>query len=482
MRGKKVLIIGIDSLEGRFINDIVNYGVSKGFSFFLKHGVSATLRSTFPPDTFLAWPTIYTGLLHQRFNLKPEPESPSVMMAKSLIVRDKIAGKTFWDIASIKGKRVCIINPIFAYPPWDVNGLMVTGPSFGLKGSPLSKPARKDIASYKLGTYGSAPLLPHEYKKVLNETLRQLVDVFKMTYKFFDEESYDLMFVADYTLDRIQHYYWRFYDPKDPLNPKILNTFRKVITNYYILIDSFIKKFIEKFSGEYIIVVFGDHGHTMRPTRLLSIDRLLNPTSSVYTLRELLKSLTMLGAYYSGTSNFAYWLIRKLQERGLMGRIITVKKEKFTKSERLAIISLSEFGLKEYVGLKIQIKDDFKSFLINKLKGNLIQRGLAEFVVTPSEYYGVGNLNYEADLYLKLKDMGNAQTKSSFMIIPNYTRRIISGGHGLHSLLLLYDSEERIRIKTNIVRVHDISPSILALMGLKPEVHFDGLNVMSIER
>jgi len=68
------------------------------------------LKSTFPPGTLLAWPSIYTGLLPYRFGLRPEPEKPIVLRFESLRIRNELIGKTFWDIASKNNRKVCIVK------------------------------------------------------------------------------------------------------------------------------------------------------------------------------------------------------------------------------------------------------------------------------------------------------------------------------------------------------------------------------------
>lgn len=475
----RVLIIGIDSLEAAFVNHLIDNKTSKGFSYFFEGGSSTLLKSTFPPDTLLAWPTIYTGLLPQRFSLKPEPENPLALKVNSRLVRNKLLGKTFWDIASRSGKSVCIVNPIFSYPPWKVNGLMVTGPSFGLKGPTMSHPARNDVLCYRLGTYGRIPLLPHEYSETLREAVEQLKSIFSLAYKLFNEDSYDIMFVADYTLDRIQHYYWRYYDPEDPLHPKFMNPFRDTIVNYYRALDAIIWKFINRFSDECGVMVLGDHGHSRRPLRLISIDKVLNPeVQCKYRYAELLKHLAMLFAYHARIDVLSYWFIKKMQEKGFLGRLM-IKKD----SDDIighVIRSIKEFGLKEFVGLKL-LSNKSREF-IDKIKKVLADSGLSEDAFTPYEYYGVSDsLEFEADLFMKLKGIGNLQSTNSFLTLPNFTRRIISGGHSLFSVFLAYDSRKRIRFKTPFMRVQDVTPSILSAAGLKPEIKFDGLNVICYE-
>jgi len=476
----RVLIIGIDSLETKFINNLINSKASKGFSYFFEGGSSIPLRSTFPPDTLLAWPTIYTGLLPQRFGLKPEPENLLALKINSYLIRNKLLNKTFWDIASKCDKRVCIVNPIFAYPPWKVNGLMVTGPSFGLNGSTMSQPTRDDLLCYRLGTYGRTPLLPHEYKETLREAVEQLKRIFSLAYKLFNEDSYDIMFVADYTLDRIQHYYWRYCDPEDPLHPKFMNTFKDAIVNYYRVLDTIIWRFIDRFSDDYTVIVFGDHGHTRRPLRLISIEKLLNPRiRGKYRHAELFKHLAMLFAYYARIGNLSYWLIKKMQENGLLGRLMV--KKHFDTTNKQAVRSIGEFGLKEFVGLKLPDGNKSEGF-IDKIKKILTSSGLAEVAFTPREYYGIAeSQEFEADLFVKLKEIGNMQSSNSFFMLPNFTRRIISGGHSMFSVLLVYNSGKKILFKTSFMRVQDVAPSILSIAGLRSEIKFDGLNVICHE-
>ena len=46
-------------------------------------------------------------------------------MATGEINNSFLKGKTFWDIASKNGKKVCIITPQLGYPVWNVNGAMI---------------------------------------------------------------------------------------------------------------------------------------------------------------------------------------------------------------------------------------------------------------------------------------------------------------------------------------------------------------------
>lgn len=477
---RKIMIIGIDSLEQTYIDKLIEDGVSKGFINFRESGIIRPLKSTFPPDTLLAWPTIYTGLLPHKFGLKPEPEDIHVLKEESIKIRNKLRGRTFWDIASQKERRVLIINPIFGYPPWRVRGVMISGPCFGLKGITLSQPPLENVMEYRLGTYGRVPLLPHEYKLVWNEALEQLADVFKLAYKMINSDSYDLVFFADYTLDRIQHYYWHF--ENDESRFILISELKDAITKYYKVLDFMIYWFIKKFEKEYTFVVLGDHGHKERPNILVALEDILNQGSRSFSIKETVKHLSYTYLHCTRLSNLSYYLVKKLQEKGIVGRLLK-KRNTPIKSCKLTIETLGEFGLKEYVGIKIKGIDseDLKNDVLVKLSAILIRSGLAEFVAKPSHYYETEEqIDDNADLYVKLVDgLGNMQSRGSFKYIPNYTRRIIRGGHSIYSSLMIYDTNQSYKILTPYVRVQDITPSILGIMGISADkVSFDGVRVI----
>jgi len=485
MKEHKAIIIGIDSLEPLFVKQLINSDDSKGFSYFYEAGTVLPMRSTFPPDTVLAWPTIYTGLIPQRFRLKPELESIFDLRIASLNIRTELRGKTFWDIASTYDKKVCIINPLFAYPPWQVNGIMVSGPSFGLRGPTLSIPLRDYVKKYRLGTYGRTPLLLHEYKEVFKEAQKQLLDVFNLTTNLLKEDNYDLVFTADYTLDRIQHFFWRFSDKGDPDNPKLFNLYDDYIKEYYRLLDRLIKYFIEKYGDEYIIIVLGDHGHARRPTKLLSVEKILNPKLRQFNLHHALRDLMYLIAYYSRIDVYMYKIIRYMQLRGILGRL-TLKnnknKQKFTKTDTAE--TLKHFGLKEYIGIKINTLNPETRKVLKRVITEVLRRlGIVDFIVEPKEFYGVEDVMYDADLYIKLRNFGNFPERSSFLIIPNFTRHIISGGHSLHTLFMVY-SKGKISFRNKEIRVQDVAPTVLTLLGLEYVLgkNLDGVSLASVIR
>lgn len=126
------MIIGIDSLDPylllKFSDSLPN------FKRLINESPTFKIKSIFPPDTIPAWISIYTGL---------NPAKHGIIHTFDLFESDwkgianlnveAFKGKTFWDIISNSGKKICVLFPQCAFPPWKVNGIMVSRPLYPLE-------------------------------------------------------------------------------------------------------------------------------------------------------------------------------------------------------------------------------------------------------------------------------------------------------------------------------------------------------------
>lgn len=129
---KRLAIIGIDSLEPTVLMRMSDK--LPNFNKLIRMSPVRTAQSVFPVDTVPAWASIYTGLHpgnHGVLYVYDVFDSKLGDLKKVDIGR--IRGKTFWDIAGKAGKKVAIMNPMLAYPAWEVNGVMISKSPFDHK-------------------------------------------------------------------------------------------------------------------------------------------------------------------------------------------------------------------------------------------------------------------------------------------------------------------------------------------------------------
>ena len=265
-----VFIIGIDGLEIKILDQYMNE--LPHFRKIRDKGTLAKINSVYPADSVPAWLTIYTGL---------NPAAHGIIRGKDYVesIEDfenrnsfKLEGNAFWDKLSNDGKNCLVLNPFLAYPSWPINGTMVSGPAF-IEGE-ISKNPRDTLSNDSV--YGG-------YKAIgkVSELEANMASAVEDTKNLWDDynnllakDEFNFAFVLFTTLDRIQHYTWRFYDEKDPLFEKneILS---KTIFNTLQLFDNKIGELMDKMKTEDHLIIISDHGFCQRPYKLINFNELL---------------------------------------------------------------------------------------------------------------------------------------------------------------------------------------------------------------
>ena len=159
------------------------------------------------------------------------------------------------------GAKVCVINPFLAHPAWDVNGLMVSGPVF--------VSGEVSVTGRDLAELGPVPSLggivdfptTDTMGPFIDDTLAATQEQSDFGLRMLDLTGPDLFFLNVLTLDRLQHFVWRFADPDDPTYPGP-NPHGKGLLESYRMIDRIAADYAER--GR--VLVISDHGHGMRPS------------------------------------------------------------------------------------------------------------------------------------------------------------------------------------------------------------------------
>ena len=461
---KKLILFGIDGLEPSLVNAFVTQKKLKTFS---SPSFSVKLRSTFPPDSYLAWPSIFTGQNLTAFihDIIADDLSPSRL---GYYVRDRIAGNTFWDKVGSHRYRVCVINPFLGFPPWKVNGLMISGPVGIENGIPISFPewvTRRYNVPRMGGILEGFSLLPWEYGAFYRNCCYETKEMSRLTAEVIKDGDFDLVFVTYLTLDRIEHSFWRFADLNDP-DKSLLNIYRDSLANFYILLDKTIEIFLKKFGNEYTIAAFGDHGHGPRPYYLLALNELLRRMKMLDVgqerifrkLKELVTVMAFQILYTSGLDSFAYRICRKL-----LGSV-RFRHKNFS---RISGISTSPlFGFKQYGALKMA-------------GGSCREKESYEDVISLLHSYGLLEQTYAGEkesafsevspcAVFKLDDrIGLYHRLYAPLIMKNFTRKLISGGHKDITAMYVWNSNGKLRQSKCSGSIIEIFSSILEFFGLR---------------
>lgn len=501
---KRVVIVGIDALDP---NQLLKFKDSlPNFSKMMEEGPTFTMKSVFPPDTIPAWITIYTGLNpaeHGIIHTFDVFESDWQSIANLKV--DAFKGRTFWDIAGKKGKKVCVLFPQSAFPPWEVNGVMVSRSLY-----PPEYLKKKGVFIENNGVLTYPSSIAKKYKIHHLSTLsgdypgfedlgnyaekakRKVLDQVEFGLKVSKDHDWDIFFIYFSELDIIQHFFWRYFDERDPTHP-LNNPYKSIIPNFYRLFDEIVGKFFNA-HPDAVHVVMSDHGHGMRPPKTVNLNEYLRGQGYLKPKGE--NNLTTIIAErlkrwlldFVHKRDLTYWLV-KLGKSKLFS---SASKKVYTSSSIIDIENslayLSYFtGAKSYSqgGVNVnreRLGEDYEKFReklmkeLYELKDPTTNEKLLEWVKRREELYHGENINLYPDIVFKLKDeYGVYWGVYSPLIGTSYEHNLSSGGHKEDAVFLISNLDRDIS-KENMTLM-DVAPTVLDVFGIKGDFGFDGQSI-----
>ena len=286
----RILLIGIDGGTWALLDHYLAEGHMPGMQRLIARGVHGPLQSTVPPLTSAAWTSFQTGKSPGKHGVLGF-SLPSV--TRAFVNSTSIHGKTLWQILSDLGLTVGVVNCPVTYPPYPVNGFMLTGlltppgspnftypPELGaeLEGYRIDVRIKNNPygflrADQKVDAAGFWKDL-HEVTSCRTETSLRLLQ----------ERQPDVFMVAYTGMDRISHLYWSSIDPKSPSfdegHPHVRETVK-----YLRSLDQAITA-LEKAAPEARIFFASDHGFRAHPTLKFHMNVFLKDLGLLNTVSE----------------------------------------------------------------------------------------------------------------------------------------------------------------------------------------------------
>lgn len=256
MDQKKTVIIGIDGATFDIIKPLITAGRLPNIAGLIKTGCHGSLNSTIPPITAPAWVSFMTGKepsnhgLFLFFHYKPE------LFLKGdfpLATTASIKANTIWEILKDQGKKSIAVNVPMTYPPFAVDGIMISGMGTP-EGSPnyiyppeLADQIKKEIGFCRIVDPRFRDLSKN--KNMLNDLLISLYEAEKkrvvLARHLLDNYNWDLFMIVFTLTDRVQHFLWG-------VGSKVEESYEKV--------DGLIGRLLEKIDDSTNVFLMSDHG------------------------------------------------------------------------------------------------------------------------------------------------------------------------------------------------------------------------------
>lgn len=266
---EKVIILGFDGATWDLIDPLIARGELPNFRALKERGAWGEVDTTYLGSPVI-WTAIFTGKDRDKFG---DPFFG--------IDRARLRAKRIWEIAAQQGLRIGVLHPLLTWPPFETDGFVIPdifamGPEtypdtyehfqklyLSRHGGNLIQQAYYFLRSFLLAgsldvAFSAARFLVSTLlrPRFLNTFRRRLEVVTRLDFQLFMKlyRSYRPQLFAFHlhAVDTVSHKYWQYKDRPGP--------YSDVILDFYRLADRFLGRVIALLDERTSLVVLADHG------------------------------------------------------------------------------------------------------------------------------------------------------------------------------------------------------------------------------
>lgn len=245
------------------------------------HGVSGNLKSSIPTQSNTAWTTFMTGVnpgKHGVFSFQQRsPNDPALLVG---VNSRSIRRETLFGVLSRQGRTVGAVNVPVTYPPFPVNGYLLSG-MFVPTGADYTHP--RELAAEIDAATGGFPLnrirwrfMPGQFEQLLDEAIEVNLQRTRVLVYLMDNKAVDVFVQVFVSPDRIQHALMHLIDPAHPrYRAEDAERYRAKIHQFFGSLDEMLGQVIERVERDgATLLVMSDHGFRPCDRQLVISDAL----------------------------------------------------------------------------------------------------------------------------------------------------------------------------------------------------------------
>ena len=268
---KRAAVIGLDGVAWHLLDPMIDEGVMPRLASLKERGMSGTLQSTVPTYTPPAWTSAATGVNPGRHGIYGFVESNAQSDKQVLVHSGKIKATTLWEMTAEQGARAGIYNLPLTFPPQRLDGWMVSGmltPGYGehRRGFTYPEHLEKEVMSWAPDYVVDVSA---NWEKDWRDTalctkvIASLEQRYNVLKGLLELDPPDLLFSVLEAPDRLQHVYYGYMDPKNPLyHSDDGQRIRPAILDCFASMDRIVGLLDDYAGSEGGVVVCSDHGFT----------------------------------------------------------------------------------------------------------------------------------------------------------------------------------------------------------------------------
>ena len=512
IEGPPTLLIGLDGATFEIIDPMLREGKLPNIRRILKEGARATLVSSTPPLSPIAWTSIATGVnagKHGIYDFAHREAGSYDFLPYSS--KDKRA-RAIWNMLGEEGKRVCVVNVPLTYPPERVNGVMLSGfpcpPSAPDWTYPLSLAGELKRDLGEVDFQKPASLIDEgEEDELLQEVTRATQNQVRVLEYLMKRERFDFVMTVFDGIDAVSHSLWKYLDLNHPkYNPKFAERGRRAFLASYELADEAIGRLLDSFDAKPDVVLLSDHGNG--PVYYgVCINNWLAERGYLAFRGEFGTRLRQ-WAFRHGLN--VYNLFKLAHKLGVLPGVeaayakdsVALKLARHMSLSfadldwgRTKVYSFGNYG-QLYVNLKgreprgvVNPGEEYRE-LIEEIRGELLElrdprsgNRIFDIVLSKRELYRGPYSEEGPDLvFLDSEMLYNAhrffELASNSLITPH---PVYSGNHKPNGILIWSGPRIHANGEMGTASLLDIAPTILAIVGIAAPAYMDGLPLQGLE-
>jgi len=502
----RVLVIGLDGATLDLIRPWAEQGLLPTFQRIMEQGAWGPLRTIIPPLTGPAWTSFMTGKnpgKHALYDFVIRSPTGYTGVPINASQRD---GDSLWRILSQAGKRVGVFMVPVTYPPEPVNGFMVTGMLTPADASDYAYPPqlaaelKTAVPTFSVTPEGTAHPLGREHELLagLDNLSTMMMDATRYLMNRYPWDFYMLVFKEP---DVAMHWLWRFHDENHAWHdPRAGDELKKGLQKVYQRMDACLAELLEMVGDDTLVMLMSDHGAGSLETYfhvntwLVSQGFMKLKSDPATQFKRLLYKLGV-------TPIGLYKLIMALRQGKQVAR--TMRDRKTSALSLLRQVFLS-FESVDWAATRAYSLGNYGQIYVN-LQGRDPQGAVApgaeyqqvvqeittqlEALTDPrtgrripgqvhrrEEIYHGHRLDEAPDLVfmpddLRVNSFGMYQFPSKSWLEPVFDR---SGGHRMDGIFMLHGPGVRPGVEIADVDMMDLTPTVLAAMGVPIPDDMDG--------
>ncbi len=465
----RALVIGLDSVEPRLVFEEWADELPT-LSGLARRGLWGRLRTTVPPITCPAWPSSLTGLNPGHFGLYDLKYRVPGTYTEFGIVNSRMVDKPrLWDYLSRAGKRSIWLFVPVTYPPAKLNGIMVSSFLTPSVKSDFTYPSsvKEELLSvvggpdrYIIDVYDYRRIPPRQ----LYEQLRAKTEHdFKVIRHFLARERWDFFMTVIMSIDRAQHTLWKFFDREHPRfeeDPEL----EEGLLDLHKQIDEELAKTLELVPPDTAVIVLSDHGAKRMYYRINANEVLAE--EGFLKLRE--KPEHVMG-------------LAEADEKGLIdwGETVAYALGAYIAQVFINVRGRDPRGIvepgEEYLSIREQVAEALASVRGpdgEKLDNRIYMR---------EDVYSGEKLDLMPDVTIYFDNL-HYGSNEAIGFGSRYSLETAKGpddsNHGELGMFILVDPEERVGGRAEGLRIEDLCPTVLDILGLDIPPGLDGKSVL----